>query len=89
MLSIIESIPAHYRIIKISKKAEKPHCCAVFALFVFCSGAVPLYSSHSQNTKSGSSFCQSLSVSGHTNSCIYTFFDTLRRPFGSLFVWIP
>ena len=35
--------------------------------------------SHSQNTKSNSSFWQSLSVSGCIICCHYTFFDTLKQ----------
>ena len=50
-----------------------------FALFVFCSGAVPLYGTASQNTKSNSPFWQSVSVSGCIICCRYTFFDTLGR----------
>ncbi len=34
----------------------------------------------SQNTKSNSSFWQSLSVSGYIICCRYTFFDTLKGP---------
>ncbi len=38
------------------------------ALFVFCSGAVPSYSSHSQNTKF-------ISLSQHSPACRNLFFD--------------
>ena len=41
--------------------------------------------SHSQNTKSNSSFWQSISVSGCIFYCRYTFFDTLKARNSGLF----
>ena len=75
------------------RESIKPAQLCGFCAFCLLLGGGTFVQHPSQNTKSSSSFWQSLSVSGSASNNLYTFFDTLRppdtrRPFAQLLLQI-